>query len=144
MSHLHSPGDVTGSGRQRISAIFPGKESEGRWNYLRNLEQHLNFYRNVKRPLLLLLPSICPSTKVFSSEVSLPIRWPKYQSFSISPSREYSGLISFRIDWFDLLDVQDPSCCKENQRSLLHAATKTWHSHIKIIFFKTHIFSNNI
>ena len=55
---------------------------------------------------LLLLPSILPSIKVFSSESTLPIRWPKYWSYSISPSNEYSGLISFRIDWFDLLAVQ--------------------------------------
>ena len=54
---------------------------------------------------LLLLPSIFPSIRVFSSELALPIRWPKYQSFnlSISPSNKHSGLISFRIDWFDLL-----------------------------------------
>ena len=57
---------------------------------------------------LLLLPSIFPSIRVFSSESVLCIRWPKYWSFSfsISPSSEYSGLISFRIDWFDLLAVQ--------------------------------------
>ena len=56
----------------------------------------------------LLLPSILPSIRVFSSESVLHIRWPKYWSFSfnISPSNEYSGLISFRIDWFDLLAVQ--------------------------------------
>ena len=54
---------------------------------------------------LLLLPSIFSSIRVFSSELALHIRWPKYWSFifSISPSDEYSGLISFRIDWFDLL-----------------------------------------
>ena len=54
---------------------------------------------------LLLLPSIFPSIRVFSNESVLRIRWPKYQSFSfsISPSNEYSGLISFRIYWFDLL-----------------------------------------
>ena len=59
------------------------------------------------RPLLL-LPSIFPSIRVFSNESALCIRWPKYWSFSfsISPSNEYSGLISFRIDWFDLLAVQ--------------------------------------
>ena len=59
------------------------------------------------RPLLL-LPSIFPSIKVFSNESALRIRWPKYWnfSFSISPSNEYSGLISFRIDWFHLLVVQ--------------------------------------
>ena len=56
----------------------------------------------------LLLPSIFPSTRVFSNEPALHIRWPKYWSlsFSISPSNEYSGLISFRIDWFDLCAVQ--------------------------------------
>ena len=62
------------------------------------------------RPLssLLLLPSIFPSIKVFSSELSLCIRWPKDSSFSfsISPSNECSELVSFRIDWFDLLAVQ--------------------------------------
>ena len=52
---------------------------------------------------LLLLPSIFPSIRVFSNELALRLRWPKYWSFSISPSNEYSGLISFRIDWFDLL-----------------------------------------
>ena len=57
---------------------------------------------------LLLPPSIFPSITVFSKELALCIRWPKYWSFSfsISPSSEYSGLISFRIDWFDLLAVQ--------------------------------------
>ena len=55
---------------------------------------------------LLLLPSIFLSIRVFSNESALRIRWPKYGSFSISPSNEYSGLISFRIDWLDLLEVQ--------------------------------------
>ena len=55
---------------------------------------------------LLLLPSIFPSIRVFSNESALRIRWPKHWSFSINPSSEYSGLISFRIDWFDLLAVQ--------------------------------------
>ena len=59
---------------------------------------------------LLLLPSIFPSIRVFSNESALHIRWPEYYSFSfsfsISPSNEYSGLISFRIDWFDILAVQ--------------------------------------
>ena len=59
------------------------------------------------RPLLL-LPSIFPSIRVFSNDSALHTRWPKYWSFSfnISPSNEHSGLISFRIDWFDLLAVQ--------------------------------------
>ena len=57
---------------------------------------------------LLILPSIFNSIKVFSSELALHIRWPKYWSFSfsISPSNEYSGLISFRMDWLDVLAVQ--------------------------------------
>ena len=57
---------------------------------------------------LLLLPSSFPSIRVFSNELVFPIRWPKYWSFSfnISPSHEYSGLMSFRIDWFDRLAVQ--------------------------------------
>ena len=64
---------------------------------------HLIFCR-----LLLLLPSIFPSIRVFSNESVLHIRWPKYWSFSfnISPSNEHPGLISFRIDWLDLLAVQ--------------------------------------
>ena len=59
------------------------------------------------RPLLL-LPSIFPSIRVFSNELALHIRWPKYWSFSlnISPSNEHPGLISFRMDWLDLLAVQ--------------------------------------
>ena len=60
--------------------------------------------------LLLLLPSIFPSIRVFSNELALHIRWPKFWSFrfsfSISPSNEYSGLISFSIGWLDLLAVQ--------------------------------------
>ena len=57
---------------------------------------------------LLLLPSIFPSIRVFPNESVLPIRWPEYWSFSfsISPSNEYSGLISFRMDWLDLLTIQ--------------------------------------
>ena len=61
---------------------------------------HLVLYRPLH-----LLPSIFPSVKVFSNESALCIRWPKYWSFSISLSNEYSGLISFRIDWLDLLAV---------------------------------------
>ena len=59
------------------------------------------------------LPSIFPSTRVFSNEPTLRIRWPKYWSFSfsISPSNEYSGLVSFRMDWFDLLSVQGTLKC---------------------------------
>ena len=75
-----------------------------------------------------LLPSVFPITRVFPDESVLPIRWPKYWSFSfsISPSNEYSGLISFRIDWFDLLAAQG------TLRSLLQhhnlKASILWHS----------------
>ena len=71
------------------------------------------------RPLLL-LPSIFPSTRVFSSESAHHMRWPKYWSFSfsISPSNEYSGLISFRMDWLDLLAVHD------TLKSLQHHSSK--------------------
>ena len=77
---------------------------------------------------LLLLPSILPSIRVFSNESALRIRWPKYCSFSfnISPSNEHSGLIPFRMDWFDLLAVQ------RTLKSLLqHQSSKSsiiWHS----------------
>ena len=62
---------------------------------------------------LFLPPSIFPSIRVFSNESVLPIRWPKYwsHSFSISPSNEYSGLIFFRMDWFDLLVIQGTLKC---------------------------------
>ena len=82
---------------------------------------------NLCHPLLL-LPSIFPSIRVFSSESALHIRWPKYWnfSFSISPSNEYSGWISFRINWFDILAVQG------TLKSLLqHHSSKAsvlWHS----------------
>jgi len=67
----------------------------------------LSNYLILCRPLLL-LPSIFPSIRVFSNELALHTRWPKYWSisFSNSPSKEYWGLISFRIEWFDLLSVQ--------------------------------------
>ena len=69
---------------------------------------------------LLLLPSIFPSIRVFSSESALHIKWPKYWSFSfsISPSNEYSGLMSFGIDWFDLFAVQGTLKCLLQQHSL--------------------------
>ena len=60
---------------------------------------------------LLFLSAIFPSIRVFSNELGLYIRWPKYWSFNISPSSEYSGLISFRINWFDLLAVQGTLKC---------------------------------
>ena len=72
--------------------------------------------------LPLLLPSIFPSVSVFSNESALHIRWPKYWSFSfsISPSKEYWGLISFRVDWLDLLAVQAPLPNSLRERFCLH------------------------
>ena len=82
-------------------------------------------YSNPSNPLnlfhpLLLLPSIFPSIRVFSNESALDIRWPKDWSFSfsISPSNEYSRLISFRIEWFDLLEVQGTLKCLFQHHSL--------------------------
>ena len=85
--------------------------------------------------LLLILPSIFPSNRVYSTELVLHIRWPKYWSFSfgMSPSNEYSGLISFRMDWLDLLAIQG------TLKSLLqHHSSKTsilWHSAFLIVQF---------
>ena len=72
---------------------------------------------------LLLLPSIFPSIRVFSNELALRIRWPKYWSFSTSPSSEYSGLISFRVDWFELPAVQGTlKSLLQHQKILRHSA----------------------
>ena len=75
---------------------------------LMSTESVMPFNQLILCHALLLLPSVFPSIRVFSSESALCIRWPKYWSFSfsISPFNEYSGLISFRIDWFDLLAFQ--------------------------------------
>ena len=74
----------------------------------------------LSRPLLL-PPSIFPSIRVFSNESVLPIRWPKYWSFSFSiiPSKEYSGLISFWIDWFDLWSGEIPHAVEQLSPQLL-------------------------
>ena len=89
---------------------------------------------------LLLLSSIFPCIRVFSSESAVCIRWRRYWSFSLSPSSEYSGLISFRIDWFDLLAVQG------TLKSLHHISSKAsvlqpslWsNSHICTWHWKNH------
>ena len=73
---------------------------------LMSIESVMPFIHLVHCHPLLLPPSIFPSFRVFSKESVLCIRWPKYWRFSISPSTEYSGLISFRMDWLDLLAVQ--------------------------------------
>ena len=78
------------------------------WNLLKLMAIELLMPSNhliLCRPLLL-LPPIPPSIRVFSNESTLHMRWPKYWSFSISPSNEHSGQISFRMDWLDLLSVQ--------------------------------------
>ena len=82
---------------------------------------------------LLLLPSNFPSIRVFSSESVLHVRWPKYWSFSfsISPSNEYSGLISFRMDWFDLLSVQ--GTLKSLLQDHSSKASILWHSAFFIV-----------
>ena len=82
---------------------------------------------------LLLLPSVFPNMRVFSNESAFRIRWPKYWSFSfnISPSDEYSGLISFRMDWLDLLAVHGTL-----KHLLQHHSSKTsilWHSALFIV-----------
>ena len=73
---------------------------------LMSIESVMPFHYLIFCRPLLLLPSNFPSMGVFSSDLARRIRWPKYWSFSISPSNEYSGVISFRIDWFDVLAVQ--------------------------------------
>ena len=95
------------------------------------------------RPLLL-LPSIFLSIRVFSNELVLHIRWPKYWSFSFSPSNEYSGLISFRIDWFDLLAFQGTQESSPTPQ-LKHQFFGTQpfllsSSHICVITWKNHSF----
>ena len=90
------------------------------------LSNHINLYFP-----LLLLPSIFPRIRVFSNELALRIRWPKYWNFSISPFNVYSGFISFRIGWFDLLAIHGTF------KSLLqHHSSKAsilWHSAFFIV-----------
>ena len=83
--------------------------------------------------LLLLLPLIFPSIRVFSNESTVPIKWPKYWTctFSISPSKEHSGLISFRIDWWS-------SCCpRDSQKSFLAPLFKSINSLTLSLLYKT-------
>ena len=109
-------------GQQHTRLVFTISQSVLK---LRSIESvvpsnHLSLYCP-----LLLLPSIFPSIRVFSNESALHFRWPEYWSFNISPSNEYSGLISFRIDWFDILAVQG------TLKSLQHHSSKAsilWHS----------------
>ena len=93
------------------------------WNLLRSMSIELVMLFNylILCRSLLLLPSIFLSIRVFSSKSALLTWWPKYYSFSISPSNEYAGLISFRIDWFDFLAV--PGTLKS---LLQHHNLKAW------------------
>ena len=78
-------------------------------HFLELVQTHVHWVSDAiqpSHPLSSLLSSIFPSIRVFSNESAFHIRWPKYWSFSISPSNEYSGLISFRMDWLDLLAVE--------------------------------------
>ena len=75
---------------------------------------------------LLLLPSIFPSIRVFSNELALSIRWPKYWGFNLGPSNEYSRLVSFRMDWFDRLAVQ--ATLKSQIRSSVPSLPSLWTS----------------
>ena len=84
----------------------------------------------LSRPLLL-LPSVFPSIRDFSNELEIHIRWPEYWSFSISPSSEYSGLTSFRIDWFDLLEV--PGTLKSLIQRHNLKESMLWHSAFLIV-----------
>ena len=98
------------------------------WSLLKliSIESVMPFNHPILCHPLFLLPSVFSRIRVFSNESILSIRWPKYWSFSISPSKDYSGLISFRFDWFDLLAVQG------TLKSLpQHHSSKTsilWHS----------------
>ena len=90
------------------AAHQPSLSITSSWNLLKlmSIESVMTSSHLILCNPLLLSPSIFPSIRVFSNESGLCIRWPKCWSFSISPSNEYSGLISFRIDWFDHLAVQ--------------------------------------
>ena len=91
---------------------------------------------------LLLLPSIFPCLRVFSNELPLHIRWPKYWSFyfSISSFSEYSGLISFRIDWFDLLAFQETlKCLLQHQTCSNYVVEKVLLSQKSIDFYNFHV-----
>ena len=104
-------------------------------------QTHVNWVSDAIQPsyllrLLLLLPSIFPSIRVFSNKSALRIRWPKYWSFSFStsPSNEYSGLISFKIDWFDLAvqgTLKSPLQHHSSKASILWCSASLWsNSHI--------------
>ena len=119
---MEEPGSLQSMGLQRVRHDFTTTLLETPWTAahqaslsftishsllkLMSIESEMPSNHLILCHPLLLPPSIFPGITVFSNESALCIRWPKYWSFSISPSCEYLGLISFRIDWFDLLAVQ--------------------------------------
>ena len=121
----HSP--VRLFGTPWTSARHDSLSITNTWSLLKlmSIESVMSSNRLILCHPLLLLPSIFPSNRVFSNESVLHIRWPKYWSFSfnISPSNEYSGLISFRMDWLDLLAVQGTLKCLlqyHGSKALIH------------------------
>ena len=134
---LQSPSHI------RSSRIFATPQTAARqdslsftvsWSLLKLMSIELSNHLILCCPLLL-LPSKYPSIRVFSNELALPIRWPKYWdfSYSISPSNEYSGLISFRADCFDLPSVQGILKSVLQHHSL--KSSILWHS----AFFLVHL-----
>ena len=107
-SSLHSLSHIQLFATPWIEACQASLSITNSWSSLKlmPIESVMASNHLILRCPLLLLPSVFPSIRVFSIESALYIRWPKYWSFSINPSSEYSGLISFRNDWFDLLAVQ--------------------------------------
>ena len=99
----------------QASLSFPIFQSLLKFMFIKSLmpSTHLIIYH-----YLLLLPSILPRIRDFSIESALHIRWSKYWSFRISPSNEYAAWISFKIDWFDLLSVQETLKCLLQHHSL--------------------------
>ena len=110
---------------------------------LMSIESEMPFNHVILCHPLLLLPSIFPSIRVFTNESVLRIRWPKYWSFSfsITPSNEYSALISFRIDWFDLLAVQ--GTLKSLLRHHNSKASILWHSAFFTVQLSVHEYWKN-
>ena len=118
--------------------IFLGSKITANGDYSHEIKEefaqtHVHWVSDIIQPSYSLLPpsplpSIFPSIRVFSNESALPIRWPKYWSFSfnINPFSKYSGLISFRIDWFGLLAVQGTLKSLLQHHSL--KASILWHS----------------
>ena len=117
----------------RMAACLASLSFTVSWSLLRliSIESVMSSSHLILCHPLLLLPSIFSSIRVFSNELDLRITWPEYWSFSISPYSEYSGLISFRIDWFDLLTVKSLLQHHNSKSSILQLSAFLWcSSHI--------------